>query len=82
MAEQNVAPAARAVYLVQESGGFAPRGKYHLAKVQFGSALCGREARTPFGWTVTADRDKFEATGREHRICKDCQRSESQEARR
>lgn len=60
----------------QESAGFSPRGKYHLATDARARALCGAEPRMSVVWNVSGDRDSFERACPE-RICKRCRKAEA-----
>ena len=62
--------------LVQESAGFAPRGKFHIARENLGDALCGASPRMSPRWNVSASRTDFERLLPE-RICRNCRKAEN-----
>jgi hypothetical protein len=66
-------------FLVQESSGFTPRGKFHIASERGGAALCGAQPRMGPRWNVNGSRADFER-GLSERICKRCRKAEAARA--
>lgn len=63
-----------ALQLVNESAGFAPTRKFHLAAGTREPAVCGATP-TAIVWNVTGDRAEFERLAPE-RICSTCRKKE------